>query len=208
MVKASGRIKTIINYPFCGKTHIEFSYHVINDSDKICGFTRGKAKVKPGKISLHIFNVSISSKCIFDDQLYLGARIKTDNVNYKIISNGKNEIFSNNPKIHRKLEYANITPTTESIKINIQVFIDKDAANKFDKDIQEFESLNTQEGEEKITLDEYMQNILKVEALKPSLETDFSKLNIKPLGYVIKEIYFDVIDDSVLMPPPKKAKIV
>lgn len=209
MVKVTAKIKTTMVHPLYGEIDIKFDYFVSDTLNKTCGFTSGKAKVKPGKISLYITNVIIESKYIFDDQLYLGVRINSDDETvFKIISNGKNEVFSENPAEYRTLEYTNITPTTEAIKIDIKVYIDKDAANKFDNNIHEFKSLTTQEGEKKITYDDFFQNILTIEANNQSLTTNFSKLDIKPLEESItKEIRFHVIDDSVLMPPKKAKKV-
>ena len=166
---------------------------------KNSGIIGNKARVKPGKISLYINYVSIKTKYIFDNQLYLGLRINTsDEVTFKIISNGKNEVFSENPSSYRTLEYADITPTTEAIELDIKVYIDKDAADKFDKDIYELNSLITQEKKEKITLEKYLENIINIESNDPPLETEFSKLNVNPLeGFANKKIYFIVIDDQV-----------
>ena len=206
MVKTSTRITTTIKHPKYSDIEIIFYYYTYDNTKQICPIIGNKVKINLGKISLYIYNVSIRCKYIFNDQLYLGLRIKTNNEEtFKIISNGDNAVFSENQNNYRTLECNNITSTTESIELDIKVYIDKDTADKFDKDIHEFNSLTNETKD----FEKYFKNIREVEKTLPPLETDFSKLNVNPLeGFATKKIYFIVINDQVLIPQSKKAKII
>lgn len=208
MVQVSKILKATIVVPQYGEIDIKFNYYIENSLGKNCGITKNKAYVKPGKINLYIDKVSIESKYIFNDQLYLGLRINTGNEKtFKIITNGQDEVYSQNPRFYRILENINITPVTEAITLEIKVYIDKNTADKFNKNIQDFNSRIIIEGEEKITLDEHLEKIINIESKKNPIDTDFSKLNLKPLeGSITKVIYFKV-NNLELIPPSNNPEL-